>query len=101
MLVNLEWLNLGHNLISTLPNGLSRMGKLEDIGLAHNKLDKICWFHVMKSLKSLIIYDNKISYMEGQVLATLQNLQVLEASMNDPNLGIVQITKNQLSKKQN
>lgn len=82
-LVNLEWLNLGHNSINSLPNSLTGLAKLSDIGLAHNQLDSICWCRGMTGLKSLIIYDNKFSSLDSEVLKTLQGLQVLEASQNE------------------
>lgn len=82
-LVNLEWLNLGHNSISTLPNSLGALVRLTDFGLAHNSLESISWARGMISLKSLIIYDNKFTNLDGNIIKTLVELQVLEASQNE------------------
>ena len=83
LLTKLEWINLAHNNIENLPVGLSDLVALQDFGIANNKLKSIAGLAGMQSLRSLAIYNNKISTIDGNVIATLPNLEILEARQNE------------------
>lgn len=84
-LVNLEFLELGHNKLQSLEKGLLKnQGKLSQLNLWGNNLKNLekDSFEGLGQVKELDLSDNGLEYLEYDVLAHLTNLTEINLSAN-------------------
>lgn len=79
---SLRILNLDHNQLSRLDNGLNNLTKLQILYINHNKLRVVPDFRSLKALQELELSHNDIEYIAEETFDNLTMLRLLDLSHN-------------------
>lgn len=85
-LQSLQSLNLSHNLITTVPNGLfDNLSSLKSLDISYNHITHLQEdvFLGLKSLRRLDLSHNSIQYVDAEVFTHLEDLQSIDLSQNE------------------